>query len=195
MTMKNLNNIICIALLCFLTLACGTKKPETVPSDDSKGKPSWILAPGPLAAVGIENSNVMDDEMMQRKIALAAARTELGKQMQVQVQGTFSRLDQQYKTGGSDGKKPISAESMARMVEDANREIVNVSLVGATPREFWTDPKSKKLYVLVALDKDAADRAVKVVASAAIRRELKTGGADLQDALGRLDKVLANQNN
>lgn len=197
--MKKLHNLLAIAALTFLTVACGTKKPETiVTTTKTKDAPLWIdnptIVPG-IVGVGIEDPNVMDDTMMQRKIALAAARAEIGKQLNAQVQGVFSRLDQQYKTAGTDGKTPIKTQSMARMVEDTNREILNVSLVGAAPREYWTDPGTKKLYVLVVMDKDTADRAVKAAASAAIRKEIKTGEADLQDALGRLDAAIANPNN
>ena len=63
--------------------------------------------------------------------------------------------------------------------------------MGATPREWWTDATTKKLWVLVVLDKDAADRAVAAAATAAVRKHIKTGEADLKDALGRLDTALA----
>lgn len=197
--MKKLNVLFGITALAILTLACGTKKPEVVvTSTKTKGAPSWIDNPGTIpgiVGVGAESPNVMGDLMMQRKTALAAARSEIAKQMNVQVQGVFAGLDQQYKTAGSDGKKPVSSEAMSRMREDTQREVVNVSMAGATPREFWTDPETKQLWVLMVLDKDSSDRAIKAAATAAIRKEIKTGQADLQDALGRLDAVLANPNN
>jgi len=183
------------------TIGCGTKQPDPVPvntSTKTKNSPLWIDNPGTvpgIVGVGAEGPNVMDDTMMQRKTALAAARSEIAKQLNTQVQGVFAGLDQQYKTAAAEGRKVISTEAMSRMREDTQREIVNVALVGATPKEFWTDPETKKLWVLVVLDKDAADRAVKAAASAAIRKEIKTGEADLQDALGRLERTLANSNN
>lgn len=197
--MKKLNLLVGATLAALLSVACGTKKPEAVPATttttQTKGAPLWIDNPTSIAGiigVGAEPPNVMGDIMMQRKTALAAARSEIAKQLSIQVQGTFSGLDQQYKTAAKEGKKVISTEAMERMREDVSREIVNSTLVGATPREFWTDPETRQLWVLVVLDKDAADRAIKAAASAAIRREVKTGEADLKDALGRLDATLAN---
>jgi hypothetical protein len=200
--MKKLNLLIGATLATLLSVACGTKKPEPVPptttTTKTKGAPLWIdnptTVPG-IIGVGAEPPNVMGDIMMQRKAALAAARSEIAKQLSIQVQGAFSGLDQQFKTAGKEGKKVISTEAMERMREDVSREVVDVALVGATPREFWTDPETNQLWVLVVLDKDASDRAIKAAASAAIRREVKTGEADLKDALGRLDATLANATN
>lgn len=192
--MKKLNSLISIALLGFLTLACGTKKPETVvTTTKTKGAPTWIDNPGTvpgIVGVGIEQPNAMGDKMMQRETAMVAARNIIGKQLQARVQGAFNQLNQQYNTAGSDGKMPSKTEATARMIENTKREIVNVSLVGATPHEFWLDPDTKELYVLIVMDKDSADRAVKAAANEFVHRQLKTGGADLQDAVGRLDKIL-----
>ena len=195
--MKSFRYLISIALLAIIAVGCGTtKKPETVvTSTKTKNAPAWIDNPGTvggMVGVATEPPNVMGDIMMQRKTALAAARAEIAKQMEVRVQGVFAGLDQQYKTAGTEGKKVIRTEAMSRMREDTQREVVNVAMTGATPREFWTDPETKQLWVLVVLDKDTADRAVKASASAALRKEIKTGEADLKDALGRLDAVLAN---
>lgn len=197
--MKKLHFLLGIVVLAFLTVACGTKKPvAVVTSTKSKGAPVWIDNPGTvpgIVGIGSEAPNVMGDIMMQRKIALASARAEIAKQLNIQAQGVFARLDQQYKTAGADGKKPISSEAMSRMIDDTSREIVNVSLSGATPREFWTDPETKQLWVLMALDKDSGDRAIKAAASSAIRKEIAHGEKGLQDALGHLDEALANPNN
>lgn len=188
-------------LLCTVVLAglaCAPQKPETVPTTSTRTKnaPAWIDNPQAVAGivgVGVEAPNVMGDIMMQRKVALAAARAEIAKQLNVQAQGVFSRLDQQYKTAGVDGKKPISSEAMSRMIDDTQREVVNVSLAGATPREYWTDPETKQLWVLVTIDKESADRAIKAAASSAIRKEIAHGEKGLQDALDRLDATLARQ--
>ena len=193
--MNSIKYLLGATLLALLTVACGTKAPDAVvTSTKAPGAPSWVdhpmTVPG-IIGVANESPNVMDDTMMQREVALVAARTIIAKQLQARVQGAFNQLNQQYDTAGSDGKKPVKVQSMARMIESVKREIVDVSLVGATPREWWTDPTTKKLWVLVVLDKDAADRAVAAAATAAVRKHIKTGEADLKDALGRLDTALA----
>lgn len=197
--MKNQHILASILAVGFLTLACGTKKPEAVvTTTQTKGAPLWIDStkdiPG-IVGVGIEGPNVMGDLMMQRKVAMVAARGVVARQLNVKVQGLFAQLNQQYITGGTDGKKPITNESMTRMIDDTARELVNVHLAGAAPREFWTDPATKQLYVLVVLDPDSTDRATKAAAASAIRKEIALGEKGLQDALVRLDEALANPTN
>ena len=188
-----------IVALALLATACGTKQPEAVvTTTKTKGAPLWIDStkdiPG-IVGVGIEGPNVMGDLMMQRKVAMVAARGVVARQLNVKVQGLFAQLNQQYMTGGTDGKKPITNESMTRMIDDTARELVDVHLAGAAPREFYTDPATKQLYVLVVLDPDSTNRATKAAAASAIRKEIALGEKGLQDALVRLDDALANPAN
>ena len=188
-----------IVALALLATACGTKQPEAVvTTTKTKGAPLWIDStkdiPG-IVGVGIEGPNVMGDLMMQRKVAMVAARGVVARQLNVKVQGLFAQLNQQYMTGGTDGKKPITNESMTRMIDDTARELVDVHLAGAAPREFYTDPATKQLYVLVVLDPDSTNRATKAAAASAIRKEIALGEKGLQDALVRLDDALANPGN
>ncbi len=190
-----------VTLVGLLLIGCSTSKaPDPVPVTTTKTRnaPTWIdnpatLGSGVIVGVGVEGPNLMGDIMMQRKVALAAARSEIAKQMNTRVQGLFGSLSEQYKAAGKEGAKVISTESMARMVSDTQRELVNVELVGATPREFWTDPETKTLYVLVTLDKESSDRAIKAAATSALQKEIAKGNAGLQDAMSRLDSTLANQ--
>jgi hypothetical protein len=142
--------------------------------------------PGCIVGIGTEAPNVLNNVMLQRKIALSQARQQIAQQMQVKVQGMFSGVAQLLNANSMDGKKLIPHTSGQRMVEDTMRELVNVQLSGATPRQFWTDPETGNLWVLVTVDKES----IRNAALAQIRKELGEGSALLQDATKRMDVEL-----
>jgi hypothetical protein len=179
----------------FLAVGCNKKPiitPVPVTSSKAPQAPQWIdnplSVPG-IVGVGVEAPNVLGDTMTQRKIALAMARGQVAVQVRARVQEMFAALTQQSKSGSDATGKVLTQESMGRMVEDTMRELVDVELVGATTRQFWTDPDNGKLWVLVSLDKEAVHNAAEKV----LRKELKDGSVDLQAALVRMDEALDRQ--
>ena len=187
-----------VVILALLAVGCGSRAPQTVAVKatpaSSPAEPEWInnptAVPG-LVGVGMQPPNVLGNLMMQRKLALGQARQVIAAQLQVVSQGLVAQATETAGTGSSDGKTSTRSQAMTDTANDTLREALNVSLAGATPRQFWTNPETKYLYVLVVLYPDAANRAIKAGATAAIRKEMAEGEKGLDQALDRLDQALA----
>ena len=186
-----------VGLALLACLACGEKKPETNPvtSTASKGAPAWIdneEIPDGLAAVGIAQSNPMNDKSMQRTTAIADARTKLAGKIKTRVQSMFSQLNQQMTTASADGKgKPIKSDVMQRVIENTTRNLVDQEVSGTEVRGIWRDPEGGDLYVQVIMTKASMDKALQGTATAQIQKEIASGEKDLEKALDKLDAAIA----
>jgi hypothetical protein len=107
----------------------------------------------------------------------------------------FSQLTQRMNTAASGEKKPIQAEVMQRVQENASRQIVDQTLSGSTPRDFWTDPSDGNLYVLVVISKESLEKTMNASAQEQIRKEIAQGEKALEAALDKLDAAIAASSN
>jgi hypothetical protein len=189
--------ILPVSAILLALLGCGQKKaPQALPvtTTQTKGAPAWIdheEIPDGLAAVGIAGSNLMGDKQLQRTEAQANGRTALAAKIQVRVQGMFSQLTQRMNTAASGEKKPAKAEVMQRVQENVTRQVVNETLSGSVPREFWVDPADGSLYVFMVMSKDTVDKTLANTAQAQLHKEIAQGEKSLEDALDKLDAAIA----
>lgn len=186
-------------LLPLLLLATACRRPESygpkpmtplkVTTTPTASAPAWIDNPtlaGPFSAVGIEAPNPMGDLAFQRTAATANARTVFARDFDTRVRALFQQLSQ---TSLAVGEKLRSASGQ-KAQEDIVRQLTDTTLHGTQVRQFWTDPGSGTLYVLLVADPVLTQDATR----AGIRRglaDLGAGQGDLQEALGRLDIALA----
>lgn len=170
--------------------------PVAVTTTQAKGAPLWVdneeTIPGGITAVGIAQTNPLNDKSMQRTEALADARAKLASKISVRVQELYTQLNERLTTAGnidSSGKQ-IKTDVMSRMIEDTRRQIVDVELSGASARQFWTDPTDGNLFVQMVLTKETLDKMLTSSASNVIKKEIAKGSIDLQAALVRLNEVI-----
>ncbi len=181
-------------------MACGEKKPQPLPvtTTQTKGAPAWIdneEIPDGLAAVGIASQNISKDKAMQRADALLNARSNMAAKLKARVQNMFSQLTQRVNTASSTEKKPIQAEVMQRVQENVTRQLVDQTLAGSAPRDFWTDPSDGNLYVLVVISKGSLEKAMASNAQEQLRKEIAQGEKALEAALDKLDAAIAASSN
>jgi hypothetical protein len=187
---------ILIALV-VLTMAC--KRPETpgskalpalgVTTTASSSAPAWIDNPslaGPMSAVGIEGPNPMGDLAFQRTAATANARTVLARNLETRVRAMFEQLGQ---TSLAVGEK-LRSQSGQKVQEDVVRQLTDLTLQGTQARQFWTDPHTGNLFVLVVADPAITQSAARGRLRQGLA-DLGAGQGDLQEATARLDAALA----
>jgi hypothetical protein len=163
--------------------------PLKVTTTPTPAAPAWIDNPtlaGPFSAVGIEAPNPIGDLAFQRTAATANARTTFARDFETRVRSVFQQLSQ---TSLAVGEKLRSASGQ-KAQEDTVRQLTDWTLRGTQARQFWTDPGSGILYVLLVADPALTQDATR----AGVRRglaDLGAGQGDLQEAMGRLDTALA----
>lgn len=186
-----------LVALALVALAC--KQPEAtgpkalpalgVTTTASSSAPAWIDNPslaGPMSAVGIEGPNPMGDLAFQRTAATANARTVLARNLETRVRAMFEQLGQ---TSLAVGEK-LRSQSGQKVQEDVVRQLTDLTLQGTQARQFWTDPHTGNLFVLVVADPAITQSAARGRLRQGLA-DLGAGQGDLQEATARLDAALA----
>jgi len=221
--MRNLRYLLGASGLVMIMVGCSPKAPQAVPAPvapvavaapappvnvppaafkpvrpTAGYRPEWIdnqkSVPG-IAGVGQRKRNAMGDVMLQRKLALAQARIDVAGQISVLAQNHLAMDTASSGTANDDGTSATSSEAMTNAANDTIRNLVNQTLVGVTPQEYWTDPEDRSIWCLVVLDPASAERSAKVAEAGAIRKEVAMGAKGLKDGLDRLDNEIAKQAN
>ncbi|WFE69373.1 LPP20 family lipoprotein [Thiomicrospira sp. R3] len=144
--------------------------------------PQWYCDPhyeGGIAAVGEAAPNPAGDNNMQRTVAMANARDDLARQMEVQVK---NMLENWTRTTGVGEDQTYEAN-----IANVSRQVANQTLVGSTQIARWVAPDGT-LVLLVGV-KDQAQL------SSAIRTSLRNEDAlwqqfQSQQALDALDREI-----
>lgn len=177
-----------------LLVGCGSPVAQPpVTSIAARNAPSWVdnpAIPEGLGAVGIAQPNALGDIDEMRTEAEANARTRLASMMNIKVQGMFSNLFQQVKTGSNENGKAVSTEVANKVTEDVKRQILNENLRGATVQESYTAP-SGSYYVHMVMTKETMERALRGAAKDQIHKEIEQGEKSLEHALDKLDSAIA----
>ena len=155
-----MRKIILVAAILLVVAAgfsgCGSTPKETGVESYGPlaGAPAWVLSPevdGALAAVG--SARIGGAGMnFARTEALAVARDELARQMSVKVNNMVKNFTET--TGIGD------AETVDKVATQVSKQVASETLVGSKQTETWISPE-KELYLLVVLDADTAQEAVK----------------------------------
>ena len=134
------------SLAVVLTLSgCGSNEPDVYVNPEFEGAPDWVQLPyvkGKIAEMGSAPANKMNDFGFQRELALANARNNLAKRLNVKVKSMFKTYSSQ--TSANDGTFDMTAESVSK-------QITKQSLSGTSQHSSWMS-KSGTLYVLVTID-------------------------------------------
>ncbi|RMD46810.1 MAG: hypothetical protein D6834_01890 [Aquificota bacterium] len=151
--------------------SCGKKeepKPEKVQAPQWKNEfanaPKWVLNPqmeGGLSAVG---SAKIGRAGMQfaRTEALANARDELARQLQVKVKNMVKNFTQQIGVGDEQTVDKVSVQ--------VSKQVTSTVLQGSRQKDMWISP-SGELYVLVVLDPASVKEAVKQATLSSLKNE------------------------
>lgn len=110
------------------------------------GAPEWVLNPnvdGYIADIGSAKPNAGNDYSLQREEAIADARNNLVRQIEIKVNNMFKS----YKTTTGTGDNGTYDST----VESVSKQIASRTLVGSKMVKQWRS-KTGTLYVLVVLD-------------------------------------------
>ena len=160
-----------LAALILLTVAAGfcgcgsTSKQAGVENyGPLSGAPAWVLSPtvdGALAAVGSAKIGGAGINFARTE-ALAVARDELARQMSVKVNNMVKNFTET--TGIGD------AETVDKVATQVSKQVASETLIGSKQTETWISP-DKELYLLVTLDADTAQEAVKNAAATSFKSD------------------------
>lgn len=162
------------------------KKDESAYVDpEFQGAPSWVLNPmveGAIADIGSAPRNAGNDFGFQRDEAIANARDNIAKQMQIKVSNMFKS----FKASTGSGKDSTFDKS----VESVSKQVASQNLSGSKMVKQWRS-KTGTLYVLVAISTDG----VKKDMEKSVKTSFKNDKALYQKFLaakaqGELDKEL-----
>ena len=155
-------------------VSCGEKKPAK-PEQPAKvqnqqwanefaNAPRWVLNPemeGGLAAVGSAKIGKAGIQFARTE-ALANARDELARQLQVKVKNMVKNFTQQIGVGDEQTVDKVSVQ--------VSKQVTSTVLQGSKQKDMWISP-SGELYVLVVLDPAAVKQAVKESTLSSLKNE------------------------
>ncbi len=169
--MKKMLVFIVMIMSCVLVFSgCGGSKGAKVDNQQMASEfanaPAWVLdgggsMEGGIAAVG---SAAIGKAGMQfaRTEALANARDELARQINVKVKNMVKNFTQTTGIGDS--------ETVDKVASQTSKQVANQTVNGSRQKDSWISPSST-LYILVAIDPSIAQNAVKNAVQTSMRNE------------------------
>jgi hypothetical protein len=179
-----------------LLTGCGSEpKPKPVKEEkaDFRCRQDGVLAPqftcdpyadGAIVGLGIAKPNAGNDKSFQRTEAMAAARNELAKQLEVKV----SNLFKSYKGVTGSGK----AATFDKATSEVSKQLASQTLRGSRQvGNSWRNPKTGELYIMVGISTAEVQKKM----DSAIKTSFKNDKAMYQQFLaakanGELEKEL-----
>jgi hypothetical protein len=141
--------------LSFIFTGCADKEAEV--RNAFNALPEWYQNPRALgdeyAAAGSAKPNKAGDIELQKVEAMAVARSELARMMDVEVKDMFKRATQELGIGES--------QSIDHAVQYVTKQVTDVSLKGSYQKRLHLDPDNGMLYVLMVLDQERVDQMLK----------------------------------
>ena len=181
--MKKLIYIVSAIVLSLVLSGCG--QPDRYVNPEFEGAPAWVQNPkvdGMIAEMGSAPKNAMNNFDFQRNLAMANARTNLAKRLNVKVKSMFKTFASQTSANG--GTMDMTAETVTK-------QITKQSLSGTYQKDAWTS-KSGTYYVLMVIDpKTVADLMEKNAKSAFGNNEAAYQKLQAAKAQGELARELA----
>lgn len=156
-------SIASVAVAGLLFIGCGGGiSDQALEATGLKGAPEWVLKLGDGPYSGVGSAFIVDgDDDLARSEAIAQARAEIAKQIEVSVVSLVERnSERQDKSGTSKATSRI-------------KEIAAQVMAGSQPSGFWISNDGSKAYVLVKLPLGAVQQ---------IRKALKNEGVDYEAA-------------
>lgn len=118
-------------------------------NDEYKDAPKWVMMPvveGSVCAVGSAARNSGNDISFQRNEAMADARDNIARQIELSVANMFKSFKASTGVG--------EAGTFDKSVESVSKQIASQTLRGTIQKDAWIS-RSGTLYVLVAIDTKA----------------------------------------
>ena len=178
-----------------LFTGCGsTPKPVKEEKADFRCRQDGVLAPqftcdpyadGAIVGLGVAKVNAGGDKSFQRSEALANARNELARQLEVKV----SNLFKSYKASTGAGTNA----TFDNATSDVSKQLASQTLRGSKQvGNSWRNPKTGELYIMVGISTDVVEDKMED----AIKTSFKNDKALYQQFLaskadGELEKELA----
>jgi hypothetical protein len=159
---KTLTSLAVAGLVATVITGCGVgeAKPAAQQEPDFRCKKENVLAPkwtctpfvdGAIAEVGVAPKTAAGPGM-QRRMALANARSNLAQQIETQVK---DKVESFTRTTGMGGNETVDAVATA-----VSKQVAKVTLKGSKQVDAWEAP-SGTLYVLVAVPEKSVNEAAK----------------------------------
>jgi hypothetical protein len=142
--MKNFKYIVSLMALTLFLVGCGGPNRGYV-NPEFDGAPNWVHNPtikGKIAEMGSAPANKMNNFGFQRELAMANARTNLAKKLNVKVNCMFKTYTSATSANGG---------TMDSTAESVTKQITKQSLRGTSQEAAWTS-KSGTLYILMTID-------------------------------------------
>ncbi len=137
--------LLCLALLCTALISC---TPEKQPAGTP---PEWVTssASGPFDSqtqlIGKGSARYTGNQVADSKAARDLARSDLLSQVMVHVQADFFSRISDYRVGDRWAQSNQTVSTIQTSI---------AGTLTAAPREvFWTDPRTRQIYCLLAVDR------------------------------------------
>jgi hypothetical protein len=153
-----------LAALSFVLTGCGDKKPEPLANPCFNGAPSWVIDPSMEGGLtGLGSAKIGPAGMaFARTEAMAVARDEIARSLSVKVKNMFKNFTQQ--TGVGDD------QTVEKVATNVSKQVASQTLTGARAKNTWISP-CNEMYILVVLDPETAQAAVKKQVQTSLRNE------------------------
>lgn len=179
------------AVLGVMSMGCAASPPLAVAPASVRsalaGAPQWVLSPdtaGGVAGVGIAPKSAGGIQL-QRTEALASARDELARQMEIKVKNLFTGFAQTTGIGDQ--------QTLDKVSKNASRQLADQTLAGSKQKDLWVSPDGT-LYALVVVDPAVAAQAAKQAARTSLRDEHAVWQQiQAKNALDELDREVDKQ--
>lgn len=159
MNFKFILSLIAVGLL---LVGCGNGISDAaLEATGLKGAPKWVINGGDGLYSGIGDAPIIKNNVQfARTEALAAARAEIAKQIEVRINSYLQKITQRKN------------ENLSEDVKNEIKEIAKIDLIDSGLSAFWISNDGARVYVLVKLSEKA---------TAEIRKKLKNQKIDVEN--------------
>ena len=170
MTQNLIKSLAVVAIASILFIGCSDKEPEVAVSEDKVEDRCYqdgVIAPkftcdpisnGSITALGIAKMNAGNDKSFQRTEAMASARDDLARQIEVKVSNLFKK----YKASTGSG----AGQTFDKATSDVSKQLASQTLTSSKQvGKSWRHPKTNELFLMVGVNtedvKSRLDNAIK----------------------------------
>lgn len=157
--------LVMFVLSTFLVLTgCGEKEVKPLANPCFNGAPAWVIDPsmeGGLTGLGSAKIGAAGMSFARTE-SMAVARDEIARTMSVKVKNMFKNFTQQ--TGIGDD------QTVDKVATNVSKQVASQTLSGTKAKNTWISP-CNELYILVVLDPESVQEAVKKQVQTSLRNE------------------------
>jgi len=175
--MKKISLVLLVLALCFAFVACASKPAAAAAAPANT--PPWLNDFPPEDAIWGIGIAKQSSENQSMTFAEARARTSIARQLNTKVQAMLT----DYNLDAGNAKNQASTS----LQEDVSRQITDMDVSGATPKQKWKAPDGTWWYLVEMKKSDAKNK----VASILKNEEASYAQFKANQALQMLDAQLA----